>query len=378
VKFLHFFCYDSILSIRLKDPETFVIEYEGASHVYEYASPVAVQIIQEVRSRLQLRQMNKHHIEVLDFAKTYQDELMKRRTKRVSSTPIPILNNNTNNTNNEKDNPNTNKSPNDNGFTSKISRSLKLNSIFGDSPEQRVEAVVTRNLSDPNTVEGGSFQNFITKKFSSFESDEENLLSNCRIYLNNVHEYIIDNQHEDLQKLLIEKDDKLLSDIVEATIEKIFLDTFRAKIDRIITRLFEENDKLLNQKISLLRENDQNFFSIPERFISQSNWKVAILELEQIKERIYPMDMLECILNCAQTIYLTSSVEHEAPLNSMDDFLPVLIFVTSKIRVPNLYSITEFIFKLVHPDSLAGESGFYLTVFQSAVLYLYNYEQKLV
>jgi hypothetical protein len=57
-----------------------------------------------------------------------------------------------------------------------------------------------------------------------------------------------------------------------------------------------------------------------------------------------------------------------------DDFLPLFLYVLchSSINTPLLTK--ELLWGLCHPDQLYGESGYYLTVYESALEFIQNIE----
>ncbi|KYQ88769.1 vacuolar sorting protein 9 domain-containing protein [Tieghemostelium lacteum] len=74
--------YHDIKSIYNKDSETFVIEYTGASHAYTYKSSIGYQIVQEINSRLKLKQVIEKKKHGYDIALEFQKRFL--HTKRLS------------------------------------------------------------------------------------------------------------------------------------------------------------------------------------------------------------------------------------------------------------------------------------------------------
>jgi hypothetical protein len=57
-----------------------------------------------------------------------------------------------------------------------------------------------------------------------------------------------------------------------------------------------------------------------------------------------------------------------------DDFLPIFIFVFCRSELEHPIQNKDLLWKLCHPDQLQGESGYYLTIYESAVEYVLAYE----
>ncbi|KAF2078239.1 hypothetical protein CYY_000429 [Polysphondylium violaceum] len=91
--------YSDIRSIYNRDSETFVIEYHGASHPYVYRCSVGYQIVQEISSRLKLRQTTDKKKHSFDIALEYQKKLKNknRQSEQVDKDFLNNLNNNINN-----------------------------------------------------------------------------------------------------------------------------------------------------------------------------------------------------------------------------------------------------------------------------------------
>lgn len=81
-------------------------------------------------------------------------------------------------------------------------------------------------------------------------------------------------------------------------------------------------------------------------------WQLAQKELQKINMYKAPRDKLVCILNCCKVI---GNLLHHASISSedvpgADEFLPVLIYVTIKVRL-NIY---HYIIYLLKPYSYIG------------------------
>ena len=52
-----------------------------------------------------------------------------------------------------------------------------------------------------------------------------------------------------------------------------------------------------------------------------------------------------------------------------DDLVPIFLYVLSRSRLVNPLTDKDLLWGLCHPDQLYGESGYYLTIYESAVAY---------
>jgi hypothetical protein len=68
----------------------------------------------------------------------------------------------------------------------------------------------------------------------------------------------------------------------------------------------------------------------------------------------------------------TSGVVSSSLVLSADDLLPIFIFVLCRSRLQTPLQNKELLWNLCHPDQLHGEPGYYLTIYESAVMYVHG------
>ncbi|XP_050253393.1 vacuolar protein sorting-associated protein 9A-like isoform X4 [Quercus robur] len=146
--------------------------------------------------------------------------------------------------------------------------------------------------------------------------------------------------------------DSAMEGLEKYVMTKLFSRTFAsvpedAKIDREVS-----------EKICLL----QNFLKpehldIPAVLHNEASWLLAEKELQKINTFKAPREKLLCIMNCCRVInnlLLNASMSENHALAGLDDFLPVLIYVTIKAKLvseaayyfTNLVSAKTFIVDL--------------------------------
>ena len=140
------------------------------------------------------------------------------------------------------------------------------------------------------------------------------------------------------------------------------------------------------KKLRFLRSRTQGEWLIPPEFQSEQNWENAMFELAGIERNPTPSMKLYALLRCAKAIYMEfkefviPKIAIDKPEKASeivlgaDDFLPIFIYVLchSDINTPLLNK--ELLWSLCHPDQLYGESGYYLTVYESALEFVENIE----
>ena len=99
-------------------------------------------------------------------------------------------------------------------------------------------------------------------------------------------------------------------------------------------------------------------------------------------------EMLVDLLQCATIIYeifaedrakaMAELLEGEDASRDVylagDDFLPIFIFVVVHSSLPELPVVLQFMRALCDPDLLAGKGGYYLTVLESVIQCVQNYD----
>ncbi|XP_050253389.1 vacuolar protein sorting-associated protein 9A-like isoform X1 [Quercus robur] len=168
--------------------------------------------------------------------------------------------------------------------------------------------------------------------------------------------------------------DSAMEGLEKYVMTKLFSRTFAsvpedAKIDREVS-----------EKICLL----QNFLKpehldIPAVLHNEASWLLAEKELQKINTFKAPREKLLCIMNCCRVInnlLLNASMSENHALAGLDDFLPVLIYVTIKANPPQLHSNLKFIQLYRRQAKLVSEAAYYFTNLVSAKTFIVDLNGK--
>ncbi len=103
-------------------------------------------------------------------------------------------------------------------------------------------------------------------------------------------------------------------------------------------------------------------------------------ELRKINVFKSPGEKVACIVKCVAIIFRSLSLarvkqgdndQHHTQQDNTpagaDDFLPLLIWVVLRCRIPHLYSNCDYIQSYLHPARLMGKSGYCLINLRSAI-----------
>lgn len=133
-------------------------------------------------------------------------------------------------------------------------------------------------------------------------------------------------------------------------------------------------------RLRYLSNRTQSEWDIPVELQSPVFWENARNDLKGIEHSPNQSMKLYALVRCAKSIYsefhdvVLKRIQAEHPGKEVtlgaDDFLPIFMFVLcqSDLRTPMLNK--ELLWGLCHPDQLYGESGYYLTVYESALEYI--------
>ena len=136
-------------------------------------------------------------------------------------------------------------------------------------------------------------------------------------------------------------------------------------------------DQALKRKIQdNLSKMTQAEWNIPEKNRSALGWHGAIEELKSIDDHISPSHQLAAIVIAAKNIfaeYSTVMGDSADPLGA-DDLVPIFIYVLAQTELEHALVTKEILWNICHPSTLHGESGYYLTVFESAIAFLEDYD----
>ena len=64
------------------------------------------------------------------------------------------------------------------------------------------------------------------------------------------------------------------------------------------------------------------------------------------------------------------------PVLSADDLVPIFIYVLCQTSLQTPLLDAELLWDLCHPDSLYGEGGYFLTVFESAIAFVESFDES--
>eukprot|EP01113_Clastostelium_recurvatum_P026874 TRINITY_DN3229_c0_g1_i2.p1 TRINITY_DN3229_c0_g1~~TRINITY_DN3229_c0_g1_i2.p1 ORF type:complete len:785 (-),score=160.34 TRINITY_DN3229_c0_g1_i2:80-2434(-) len=399
--------YAEVEKVFMRDMKTLAIRYEGAKHDFVYRSPVAMQILQEIQMRASIRRATDMKKKAVELAAAYQENVKLARMLDPpggyrSSDPIAMpIHHTSNNTNTSSlvtissatssmsdggsSPPFRDSDGSDEGKAPPRRRGNKLLKLLGDTGEQRLDTEVSKIMLNPSTPEGKAVAQFFHSELASLLKNPQDLGGSTRGFMDDLRQYILANRGDLLGKLLalepIPQDapeDGLstrLSTTINFVLEKIIVQRHYAAIISSMSQVTRPSDDDITLRIKQLKSKTQLFYGVRADWLSPTNWTSAVLELSSLGRAETPTEKLQIILATAKAINTTFDYENnrnrkpntDPSYLSADDFLPIFIFVLVNSDVAQHFTLHDFLWQLADPDQLTGESGYYLTVYSSAI-----------
>ena len=139
-------------------------------------------------------------------------------------------------------------------------------------------------------------------------------------------------------------------------------------------------DTALYKKCGRLQSLSQKSWQIPARQISTIGWETAIFELKSLELQANPSRSILAIVSTAKSIFAEYEANHlkmnaggKAEALGADDLVPIFIYVLVQARLRTPLFNKDLLWSICHPSQLYGESGYYLTVYESAVAYIEDF-----
>jgi hypothetical protein len=150
----------------------------------------------------------------------------------------------------------------------------------------------------------------------------------------------------------------------------------------------QSQERDICRRIKVLSSRQQHEWDISPDHISPAGWSSAIFELAGIERNPTQSMRLQALVYAAKAIYSEFKCEvlpllcarkgdamssTDAMLGA-DDFLPIFIFVVCQAHLKHPHLNKDMLWILCHPDQLRGESGYYLTMYESAIEFIDSVE----
>ncbi len=275
----------------------------------------------------------------------------------------------------------------------RTSSATKVAKLTGDSPLQRLALTVDHIVLDGSTAESKSIAKFcqsfgetVVAIAAPAETDRtaDNNLALVRQFIDTLGQYIMEKRGQALAKigglLNFSGDDPLLQDAVEQALARVVVLPLAPRIRSLLASRSDlvQADESYADNSARLRDWTQDDFEIPVSCQSPSGYAAAALELSGIDEQALPMDKLHVLVNTAQTIYRVHRHEQGDNASTLggDDLLPIFSFVVQRAGLRTPVRTGTFLWCLTPPHLLAGELGYYLTVFDAAINVVIHAESR--
>ena len=106
------------------------------------------------------------------------------------------------------------------------------------------------------------------------------------------------------------------------------------------------------------------------------NFKESCFLLQELEKDQMPSEILDSLLKCVKSIYVTASQLSPKSALAGDELLPILIYISVRSDLVRPFTKCALAWDLCDPEQLQSESGYYLTVFESALSWIADYKEQ--
>eukprot|EP00301_Raphidiophrys_heterophryoidea_P022119 c6355_g1_i1.p1 GENE.c6355_g1_i1~~c6355_g1_i1.p1 ORF type:complete len:591 (-),score=117.85 c6355_g1_i1:299-2071(-) len=337
------FTYNNVVNVRLASVDEVCISYDN-DHDFTYKSPMAVKIAREISNRLLLRRC----IAFEKIAIEYQRHMHSVVQENNRNSGVR------------------------NGFTNTV----EMLRFKTENEAERISEVVSGWILSKTQPEGRTIAKFIRRFASEGKRlGPDRVMGEIRQFMDGILHYMLDKRTTAIREALgqyITTD--RIQHVIEHTLQQaIILPLFDEIRALVRNETMRKRENILCVRFLSMRSIHQLGFGVSESTLSSSNWALAVQELQLINGCQIPSDMLKALMASARMVYMLYKHEHEEKnhqLMGADDFLPIFIFVIVQACVECPLFVADFMWGLTDPQTLSGEGGYYITVFQSAMHHL--------
>eukprot|EP01080_Neovahlkampfia_damariscottae_P001066 gene1066-10585_t len=373
------FSYDDVTKILLIDLNNFVIYFNlTKDNEYHYQSQSSVQIVQELTIRVKSNHKSENwRRKAFELAELYQKQctslishsqnLIKKsellRGKQLSEEVL---------LKHQK---------------SFIKKKQELKLLFTEKEEMEIFRDAQEIcFQGEKETEVFTINDFINN-FSELKQDETAVKATRR-FISGMTNYIKKKRDSEFEKLFkhYEKNYEMpeiftIEYLIERILQKSIIIPLKESLEKcILTKKITGQDSIFKKNQKIIYKQTQLGLGIPSEFKSTNGWITAISKLEKIKDVDTPSEKLNVLIQTSNEIYKAHSFyqsdKEKKSLLSGDDFLPIFIYIASKVKLQKPFLMVEMILQLGDPKSMSSEHGYYLMVFLSALNVLIEIEEK--
>ncbi len=345
------FEYVSVQRMVLNSVAQFSIYYASGKHPYVYLSPVAIQIISEVtrrvnaaRNRVSVARQNFGDVAYQETLRLSLADLVGRtrgeRARQLAQSP-----------------------------------QVAAAALAALSPQERVVLVVWTALNGARSDTRRALYRFVTEQTQAAATPEglALLAHNVRTFLDGLKYHFLQTRQREFEmaaagEASMEREG-MIRRAVEVTLESALIPMLLPQLSHRFLAVNASRDAQFLVASERLALCSQQQLHVPPQFCTANGYARSGLALSELEKELLPSEVLDVILQTVHTMY-DEAAEKQAGVMAGDDFLPVFIFVILKARLQHPFARAQFALELSDPEDLQGEAGYFLTVFESALMWI--------
>jgi hypothetical protein len=316
-----------------------------------YLSPVAIQIISEVTRRVNLAR-NRASVARQNFSDAaYQDKLRLSLADLVGRTR------------------------GERARELAQSPQVAAAAIAALNPQERVVMVVWTALNGARSDTRRALYRFVTEQTTSVAAPDGGALlaHNVRTFLDGLKYHFLQTRRREFETVAaaVASDERegMIRRAVEVTLESALIPMLLPQLSSRFLAVNGPRDAQYLAASERLALCTQQQLHVPPQFCTANGYVRSGMVLSELERELMPSEVLDVILQTVHTMY-AEAAEKQAGVMAGDDFLPVFIFVILRAKLHHPFARAQFALELSDPEDLQGEAGYFLTVFESALMWI--------
>eukprot|EP00466_Bigelowiella_natans_P003389 jgi/Bigna1/80631/fgenesh1_pg.72_\ len=372
--------YSEVFYTALIDKDVLVISYTDAKE-HRYKSDVAIRLVQNINDR------------VSAFMRIEKNYLIKPEKAREKARKVKTFNQKL--VKSSKDLSNRRATLKKKTLKSTHRRTHSMSVETGASTE-KVESSTYKPSSTlrlsidmflcGNSVEGSARKRFLKGITGKIHQSTLNRLAHViRKFVDSMAVYVKEHRMDEMLKSVGDvpesRKEELIGDAIEDSLQRTVVNPIYLRVTKTLRETTQTSDERYLRNARMLVLKSQDFFGIRKEYIRPNGWSEGVTKLSMLEHSANPILQLKVLVGTAHSIFeshnkaaMELSKSKEIEFLSADDFFPIFLFVMVNSTQKHPHLNKQLMWGLCSKSDLQGEGGYYLTVYEAAIMYITDYK----
>mmetsp|Transcript_36786 Transcript_36786/g.59637 ORF Transcript_36786/g.59637 Transcript_36786/m.59637 type:complete len:725 (-) Transcript_36786:155-2329(-) len=235
-----------------------------------------------------------------------------------------------------------------------------------------------------NSVEGSARKRFL-KGINVYERKPESLCQVIRKFVDSMAVYVKEHRMDEMLKSVGDvpesRKEELIGDAIEDSLQRTVVNPIYLRVTKTLRETTQTSDERYLRNARMLVLKSQDFFGIRKEYIRPNGWSEGVTKLSMLEHSANPILQLKVLVGTAHSIFeshnkaaMELSKSKEIEFLSADDFFPIFLFVMVNSTQKHPHLNKQLMWGLCSKSDLQGEGGYYLTVYEAAIMYITDYK----